>query len=102
MIDWKPVGLFKPEADTIFAQAGNGPSKAMVKDATYVRCEAKDTESGDKTYPFTYFGGDNNGGDGYFPAEYFPYTGKKAQPTYESPIVAVQVGDLAVSVYLSN
>lgn len=95
VIDWKPVGLFKPEADTIFAQAGNGPSKAMVKDATYVRCEAKDTDSGDKTYPFTYFGGDNNGGDGYFPAEYFPYTGKKAQPTYESPIVAVQVGDLA-------
>jgi len=94
VIDWNPVGLFKPEADTFFAKAGNGPTKAMVKDATYVRCEAKDTETGDLTYPFTYFGGDSNSGDGYFAADYFPYLGKKAQNTYESPIVAVQVGDL--------
>jgi len=98
VIDWNPVGLFKPEADTFFAKAGNGPTKAMVKDATYVRCEAKDTETGDLTYPFTYFGGDSNSGDGYFAADYFPYLGKKAQNTYESPIVAVQVGDLEVSV----
>jgi len=97
VIDWKPVGLFKPEDDTIFAK--DGPTKAMVKDATYVRCEAKDAESGEFVDgAFKYFGGDANGGDGYFPADYFPYKGKKAQPKYESPIVAVQVVGLEVDV----
>lgn len=69
----------------------------MVKDATYVRCEAKNAESGDYVDgAFKYFGGDANGGDGYFPADFFPYLGKKAQKTYESPIVAVQVVGLEV------
>merc|ERR1712168_1559018 len=93
VIDWQPVGLFKPEDGTIFAK--DGPKKAMVKGATYVRCEAKDSESGEFVdAPFKYFGGDANGGDGYFPADFFPYKGKKAQPKYESPIVAVQVTNL--------
>jgi len=93
VIDWQPVGLFAPEDGTIFKK--DGPKKAMVKDATYVRCEAKDSESGDfAENAFKYFGGDANGGDGYFPAEFFPYKGKVIQPTYESPIVAVQVDGL--------
>ena len=99
VIDWKPVGLFKPEDDTIFAK--DGPTKAMVKDATYVRCEAKDAESGEFVDgAFKYFGGDANGGDGYFPSSFFPYLGKQSQPDYESPIVAVQVVGLEVRFYL--
>ena len=75
----------------------------MVKDATYVRCEAKDSESGDfAENAFKYFGGDANGGDGYFPAEFFPYKGKMNQPKYESPIVAVQVDGLEVSLFILN
>lgn len=97
VIDWQPVGLFKPEDGTIFAK--DGPTKPMVKDATYVRCEAKNAESGDYVDgAFKYFGGDANGGDGYFPADFFPYLGKKAQKTYESPIVAVQVVGLEAGV----
>jgi len=91
VIDWQPVGLFKPEDGTFFAK--DGPTKPMVKDATYIRCEAKDEDGNVIDSPFTYFGGDNNGGDGYFPADYFPYKGKVDQETYESPIVAVQISD---------
>jgi len=91
VIDWQPVGLFKPEEGTFFAK--DGPKKPMVKDATYIRCEAKDDEGNVIDSPFTYFGGDNNGGDGYFPAEFFPYKGKVDQGSYESPIVAVQISD---------
>lgn len=95
VIDWQPVGLFQPQPDTIFKR--DGPTKPMVKDATYVRCEAKNAETGDVVSgAFKYFGGDANGGDGYFPADFFPYQGKKAQPTYESPIVAAQVVGLEV------
>jgi len=95
VINWEPVGLFAPEADTFFAQPNNGLSKPMVRDATYVRCQAKDEDNTpiDTTDGpvFKYFGGDANGGDGYFPAEFFPYQGKLKQPDYESPVVAVQV-----------
>jgi len=95
VINWEPVGLFAPEEGTFFAQPNNGLSKPMVRDATYVRCQAKneDNEVIDSTDKqlFKYFGGDENGGDGYFPSSFFPYAGKVAQPDYESPVVAVQV-----------
>jgi len=67
----------------------------MVRDATYVRCQAKNEDneiiSSESGPLFKYWGGANDGGDGYFPKDFFPYQGKKAQPDYESPVVAVQV-----------
>jgi len=95
VINWEPVGLFAPEEGTFFAQPNNGLTKPMVRDATYVRCQAKneDNEVIDSTSKqlFKYWGGANDGGDGYFPSSFFPYLGKQAQKDYESPIVAVQV-----------
>jgi hypothetical protein len=96
VIDWQPVGLFKPEEGTYFAQKNNGPTKPMVRDATYVRCQAKDENneiiSSEDGALFQYFGGATDGGDGYFPADFFPYKGKKADgDNFESPVVAVKV-----------
>jgi len=95
VINWEPVGLFAPQEGTFFAQPNNGLNKPMVRDATYVRCQAKneDNEVVDSTNTqlFKYWGGANDGGDGYFPKEFFPYLGKQKQEDYESPIVAVQV-----------
>jgi hypothetical protein len=45
----------------------------------------------ESTQLFKYWGGANDGGDGYFPKSFFPYLGKQTQPDYESPVVAVQV-----------
>ena len=43
----------------------------MVRDATYVRCQAKDSDNAIvNDFKFKYFGGDNNGGDGYFEKKY--------------------------------
>ena len=36
------MGLFKPEKDSFFDLPANRPTKPMVRDATYVRCQAKD------------------------------------------------------------
>jgi len=97
VIDWTPVGLFKPEDGSVFSK--DGPKKPMVKDGTYVRCEAKyigeegNGKSGEDI-TFEYFGGDSNGGDGFISKEYFPYSGKAAQPNYQSPMVAVKVKGL--------
>jgi sodium/potassium-transporting ATPase subunit beta len=92
VINWEPVGLFKPEADTFFAKDGNGPQKPMVRDATYVRCQAKDQDNTIvDAFKFQYIGGDSSGGDGYFDQKYFPYKGKLAQKKYESPVVAVKI-----------
>jgi len=92
VINWEPVGLFKPEDNTFFSKEGNGPTKPMVRDATYVRCQAKDSDNAIvNDFKFKYFGGDNSGGDGYFEKKFFPYKGKKAQAKYQSPIVAVQL-----------
>merc|ERR1712193_313514 len=76
VINWEPVGLFAPEEGTFFAQPNNGLSKPMVRDATYVRCQAKNE--------------DNEVIDSES-KQLFKYQGKMAQPDYESPIVAVQV-----------
>lgn len=94
VIDWQPVGLFKPEADTIFGQENNGPQKPMVKDATYIRCKSKfigDIEEGEEPtlLTFSYFGGSSD--DGLLDPEFYPYTGKNLQPDYQSPIVAVKI-----------
>jgi len=95
VINWEPVGLFAPEEGTFFAQPNNGLSKPMVRDATYVRCQAKNEDNevidSSSTQLFKYWGGANDGGDGYFHPSFFPYQGKQAQKGYESPIVAVQV-----------
>lgn len=95
VINWEPVGLFAPEPETFFAQPNNGLSKPMVRDATYVRCQAKNEDNeiidSESTQLFKYWGGANDGGDGYFPKSFFPYLGKQTQPDYESPVVAVQV-----------
>jgi sodium/potassium-transporting ATPase subunit beta len=94
IIDWKPVGLFKPADGTIFA--ADGPKKPMVEDAVYMRCKSKyigDKEDDDvpTALTFTYFGGN---GDGYVEKKFFPYGGKAAQPNYQSPIVALKVNGL--------
>jgi len=95
VINWEPVGLFAPEEGTFFAQPNNGLTKPMVRDATYVRCQAKNEDNevidSSSTQLFKYWGGANDGGDGYFHPSFFPYQGKQAQKGYESPIVAVQV-----------
>jgi len=95
VINWEPVGLFAPEEGTFFAQPNNGLTKPMVRDATYVRCQAKNEDNevidSTSTQLFKYWGGANDGGDGYFHPSFFPYQGKQAQKGYESPIVAVQV-----------
>ena len=100
VINWEPVGLFAPEEGTFFAQPNNGLTKPMVRDATYVRCQAKNEDNevidSTSTQLFKYWGGANDGGDGYFPSSFFPYLGKQAQKDYESPIVAVQVVGLEV------
>lgn len=95
IIDWNPVGLFKPEG--IFEEEGNLPTKKMVRDATYIRCNSKyigDKEDGDQPDPltFTYMGGAPS--DGFVESKFFPYQGKSAQPDYQSPMVAVKVGGL--------
>ena len=65
----------------------------MEKDAVYVRCESKEVDSGDMdTVSFKYFGGT----DGNLESKYYPFTGKKAQPNYEQPIVAVRINGLKV------
>jgi len=95
VINWEPVGLFEPQPDTFFALSNNGLTKPMVRDATYVRCQAKNEDneiiSTEDAPLFKYWGGSSDGGDGYFTKDFFPYLGKKSQPDYESPIVAVQV-----------
>lgn len=92
VIDWEPVGLFEPEEDSYFSLPGNNPTKPMVLDATYVRCMAKNENNEQMEGElFRYYGGDANGGDGYFGKEFFPYKGKHIHPNYESPIVAVQI-----------
>ena len=100
VINWEPVGLFAPEEGTFFAQPNNGLTKPMVRDATYVRCQAKNEDNevidSSSTQLFKYWGGANDGGDGYFHPSFFPYQGKQAQKGYESPIVAVQVVGLEV------
>ena len=65
----------------------------MEKDAVYVRCESKEVESEDRDVAsFEYFGGT----DGNLESKYYPFTGKKAQPNYEQPIVAVKINGLKV------
>lgn len=97
VIGWEPIGLFKPEEGSIFAT--DGPKAEMQKDAVYIRCDSvyigdKETEEmTNSKLTFDYFGGSPN--DGYIPKDgFFPYEGKKAQPNYQSPIVAVKVKGL--------
>jgi len=82
IIDWKPVGLFKPADGSIFAN--DGPKKPMVEDAVYMRCKSKyigdkEADAAPSALTFTYFGGN---GDGYVEKKFFPYGGKAAQPNY--------------------
>jgi len=94
VIDWKPVGLFKPEKDSFFDLPANRPTKPMVRDATYVRCQAKDMNNDNAIVEggFKYFGGGLDG-EGYFEPKFFPYTGKNSvnMESYESPVVAVKI-----------
>ena len=53
------------------------------------------TEEPVEPVTFQYFGGETN--DGYLDNAYFPYQGKKLQPNYQSPIVAVKVNGLKVN-----
>jgi len=88
IIGWTPVGLFAPEADTLFAK--DGPKTNMIRDAVYIRCEAKKLGSEDDAAPnvaFKYYG--NN--DGAITSDFFPYQGKSLQPDYQSPMVAIKV-----------
>ena len=101
IIDWKPVGLFKPEDGSIFAV--DGPKKPMVEDAVYMRCKSKyigdkEADAAPSDLTFTYFGGN---GDGYVEKKFFPYGGKAAQPNYQSPIVALKVNGLEVRTFIS-
>merc|ERR1739848_221774 len=91
VIDWEPVGLFKPEGNFEASSLG----KKMVKDAVYVRCTAGpvglDEAIADEHKPtFKYFGGE----DGNLDKKFFPYKGKKVQKYYQSPIVAVQITNI--------
>lgn len=101
IIDWIPVGLFQPPKDSFFDADGNKPTKPMVKDAVYMRCNAKyigeEKPEGEEApkLEFDYFGGDTDGGDGFVTRDFFPYAGKAAQPNYQSPIAAVKVKGLA-------
>lgn len=89
VIDWTPVGYFAPIEDQGFTAASL--TSRMEKDAVYVRCESKEVDSGDMdTVSFKYFGGT----DGNLESKYYPFTGKKAQPNYEQPIVAVRINGL--------
>jgi len=89
VIDWTPVGYFAPtEAQGFTAASLNS---RMEKDAVYVRCESKEVESDTRDVAsFEYFGGT----DGNLESKYYPFTGKKAQPNYEQPIVAVKINGL--------
>ena len=91
VIDWTPVGYFAPtEAQGFTAASLNS---RMEKDAVYVRCESKEVESDTRDVAsFEYFGGT----DGNLESKYYPFTGKKAQPNYEQPIVAVKINGLKV------
>jgi len=95
VINWQPIGLFQPEG--IFANEGNLPQRNMVKDAVYVRCESKflgDENEEAEPLTFTYFGGEQDNGDGYIESKFFPFMGKPRQPDYQSPIVAMKVKNL--------
>jgi sodium/potassium-transporting ATPase subunit beta len=101
IIGWEPVGLFKPQDDTFFADEGNGPKQAMQEDAVYIRCRSKfigKEEDGVEVekLTFDYFGGAVGApSDGYISKEgFYPYKGKIDQPFYQSPIVAVKVKGL--------
>jgi sodium/potassium-transporting ATPase subunit beta len=89
VIDWTPVGYFAPTEKQGFTSASL--NSRMEKDAVYIRCESKEVESGEKNQVnFSYSGGT----DGNLESKFYPFEGKKAQPKYQQPIVAVKVGDL--------
>ena len=78
----------------------------MAENAVYIRCngtgasawevidDKKTVTKVEDTISFEYFGGETN--DGYLDQKYFPFGGKKNQPDYQSPIVAVKVNGLQV------
>jgi len=89
VIDWTPVGYFAPTENQGFTSASL--NSRMEKDAVYIRCESKEVDSTEKnTVNFSYSGGT----DGNLESKFYPFEGKKAQPKYQQPIVAVKVGDL--------
>jgi len=89
VIDWEPVGLFKPEEGTFFGEAGNGLTTNMIRNGVYIRCKDIGTRKEDSPalLSFDYFGGK----DGNLDEKYYPYQGKALQPDYQSPIVAVKI-----------
>merc|ERR1711953_148919 len=89
IIDWTPVGYFAPTGQKGFT--ADSLNSRMEKDAVYIRCESKEVESQEEnTATFSYFGGT----DGNLESKYYPFTGKKAMPGYQQPIVAVKIGNL--------
>jgi len=101
VIDWEPVGLFKPDEAAPVDENSNTPSltlgQKMQRNAVYVRCNEKyigdkEGEAKPAKLEYEYFGGETN--DGYVDSKFFPYGGKVAQPDYQSPIIAVKVQGL--------
>lgn len=93
VIDWTPVGYFAPTEEKGFTAASL--NSRMEKNAVYIRCESKEVDSGNtENVQFSYFGGT----DGNLESKYYPFTGKKNQPKYQQPIVAVKLGGLTPGV----
>ena len=88
-----PVGLHAPVEGTFFAEAGNGPSQNMQADAVYMRCKdiGKRKDDSPDLLTFDYIN------DGYLDQKYFPFDGKMLQPGYQSPIVAVKIKGIEVT-----